>query len=124
LKLTLCVVFLLAVLNGCATQDKYKIKVSALVGATEDQLIQKWGEPQGVDKLSNNTKVLTYVSIINIKIPDSKPKFQTAGNVGQEIRMIESIPGLSSALICNTKFQIQDEVVIDWHIQGNDCKSN
>lgn len=114
----------MTVLNGCATQEKYRTKVSALVGASEEQLIQKWGVPQMVDKLSNNTRNLTYVSIINIDVPESKPQFQTAGNVGQEVRMIESIPGLSSALICNTKFQIQDNVVIDWHIQGNDCKSN
>ncbi len=124
MKLIFCVIFLVTVLNGCATQEKYRTKVSALVGASEEQLIQKWGVPQMVDKLSNNTRNLTYVSIINIDVPESKPQFQTAGNVGQEVRMIESIPGLSSALICNTKFQIQDNVVIDWHIQGNDCKSN
>ena len=93
------------------------------MGKPEGQLIKQWGEPQRVNELSNNTKILTYISIINIKVEGSSPKFETSGNVGQEVRVIESIPGLSSAFICNTIFQIQDKVVIDWQIQGNDCKS-
>jgi hypothetical protein len=66
----------LCLLAGCATTANYEKILQSWVGASELELVRKWGTPQRVYE-TGGTKFLTYASSRNIYIPGTAPQYQT-----------------------------------------------
>ena len=115
-------VFMLFALASCATQGRYEEKLESMIGLSEDDLIQKWGQPQKKINVSTRIKYFSYTSASSVEHPASGPQFESL-QYGAQIRYSEGTPDLSYELTCQTRFKITDGFIEGWHITGNDCTS-
>lgn len=107
----LCLVFILI---SCATQGKYQKRLDTWLGHSENELVSSLGIPNGsYEREINNKKVkyLTYNSTRNQYIPNGN-------HIG---------PGLNGNFVgkhCTTSFAIEDDKIVSWKYDGNDCVAN
>lgn len=114
---------LAAVLAGCATTANYEKILDSWVGASEIDLVRKWGTPQRVYE-TGGTKFLTYASSRNIYLPGTAPTYQTTyiGNTAYTNR-IGGTPGQNIGMTCVTTFEVRNDRIVSWRWEGNDCKA-
>lgn len=99
--------------TSCAipTSEKYEAQLNSWLGQPEDALVSSWGIPDGTyeRKIEGiNVKYLTYNHTRNAYIPD-------ANNMGT------AFSGHFVAQSCKTSFAIENNEVVSWKYDGNDC---
>lgn len=106
-------IFGILCLASCAlaTSEKYEKQLNSWMGQPEEALVSSWGIPDGnyERKVEGvNVKYLTYNSTRNVYIPD-------ANNMGT------ALSGNFVARSCKTSFAIEDDKIVSWKYDGNDC---
>lgn len=114
---------ILFALAGCATTANYEKILNSWVGATELDLIRKWGPPRQSYE-AGDSKFLVYSSSRNVYIPGTAPAYETTviGNTAYT-NPVGGTPGQNIGLSCQTTFEVSSERIVSWRWQGNDCKA-
>tara|TARA_R110000765_G_scaffold419573_1_gene523885 strand:+ start:103 stop:603 length:501 start_codon:yes stop_codon:yes gene_type:complete len=111
-------------LNGCATQSNYKAELDTWVGATENELVNSWGPPNGLYNKPDGGKILTYQESGSYSLP-GYPSTSSSTNMGVTTT-VTTVP--SDTIIqtgCKTNFYFSPEGrITTWNFQGNSCVSN
>jgi len=121
MKKAITLTVILIVLAGCAVRANYENVLNSWVGATEIDLVRKWGVPQQFYE-TGGRKFLVYSSSRNMILPGSPPSY-TQTVVGNTIykNRVGGIPDQYIELNCKTTFELENEKVVSWRWQGNDC---
>ena len=120
-------------LFACAYPNEYNLKLDSLIGASESDVEAQFGRPSAIKLIGDNTKILAYTNVDNIFVPS---EFYTYSQ-GNEIYGADGLysPFLSTYLfsdnpgdigyeakyICKTLFLLQNNKVVTWKWQGNNC---
>jgi len=116
----LTVAIVLALLAGCATEARYRERLSAWEGASENDLVASWGVPDGFYEATDGTRFLTYRRDRTVYLPGTPDRVRVDPLTGRA----ETIPGRSGVLhrtSCETTFEIVADVVEGWSYRGNNC---
>ena len=118
-KLLLSVVILL--LAGCAASAKYEAFLGEWVGASELEVVRRWGPPVQVYEVEES-KFLVYSSSRNVTFPGSPPIYTTRV-VGRTLYTDSygGTPAQNVTYACQTVFEMVDGKVMSWSYKGNDC---
>lgn len=110
-----------AALAGCATTGKYEQMLASWVGAPEVELIRVWGTPMRVYD-SGGRRFMLFSDSRNISMPGVAPTYTTTfvGNTAYT-NARGGVPAQNLGLWCNTTFEVQNERVVSWRWEGNDC---
>ncbi|HHM5293883.1 TPA: hypothetical protein ACRMRV_006294, partial [Pseudomonas aeruginosa] len=115
------VLWVIAVLAGCATTAKYENVLNSWVGSSEIDLIRAWGPPQQAYN-SGESRFITYTNSSNIYMPGVSPSYTTTyyGNTAYTTSSGGS-PAQNIPLSCTTTFELKNGVILSWQWQGNHC---
>ena len=121
MKKALALTAVMIILTGCATRANYEKALNSWVGSTEIDLIRKWGVPQQFYE-TGGRKFLVYSSSRNMHIPGTPPSHTSTvvGNTTYKNR-VGGTPDRDIELTCKTTFELENEKVVSWRWQGNDC---
>ncbi len=86
------IVLLVLMLTGCVSSPDYSQSLQPWVGASQESLVNIWGDPASINFVTPNQQVLTY--------------FQMNNN-GEEF--------------CRTTFTVTDGDVTDFAFEGDNC---
>ncbi len=130
-KIKIGILSLCIILNACATPQKYDQQLNQEIGKTANQLMNKYGQPAKVKKLTNGDEIISYISINNQVVQDPNYDFNndfitedemfypfTYG--GNEIP-IGNYMGEVITEYCKTDFYLKNNKVISWQWKGNAC---
>ena len=120
----------LLLVSGCTpsrTTANYEAILETYVGFQEVELVRKWGTPSRVHKV-DGSRFLTYISENQVHVSGTAPSYKTTcTNYGFQEKCTSQAVGGSAARTytdrCITTFELQDDIVMRWQIDGNDCKS-
>jgi hypothetical protein len=116
--------------TGCVTQEQrnaaYEKALSQWQGASEETLLARWGKPMA-EQASGNGKWLTYV-VNNGVAPTSTVSFGFGGygygggntSMGAGVGVTAPV-GTPSAMICTTRFLVENGKVTTWNFDGQGC---
>ena len=123
MKLRFAFLVSLLVLGGCATTENYEKMLGSWVGASELELVRRWGAPQRTFD-SGGRKFLEYASDRNVFIPGVAPTYTTSmiGNTAYTKRVGGSA-SQNIAKSCQTTFELLNDRIQSWRYYGNDCKA-
>jgi hypothetical protein len=97
---------------GCATTGNYEARVRSWEGKSPDELIQSWGEPNSVEKLSSGDRMLVYARLTH------EPFSSDGSN-----RQVSSASPQEMYIKCATYFKVSPEnKIISTLFQGDECK--
>lgn len=115
------IIFLLLI--GCATTENFENMLKTWVGASEGELIRKWGIPTNTYTLEA-TKFIEYYQSRGVYIPPTRPSYNTSV-IGNTIYTtpVGGSPGGYIEYECKVTFELQNSIVSSWSYEGNDCKS-
>jgi len=122
-KRRLLFAFVVIALAGCATTANYEKILNSWVGATELELVRKWGPPQQTYEAGGH-KFLAYANTRNVYIAGTAPSYTTT-YIGKTAytNSVGGSPAQNINMSCQTTFEIADEKVVSWQWKGNDCKA-
>lgn len=103
----LITISLVVFLCGCATRAKYEAILNGWIGASEDELVTKWGAPSQTYTTQKGNKILTYVDKTDetVLLPNGLP-YEVSRS-------------------CKTTFTVNPSGVIErYAIEGSDCVSS
>ena len=121
MKKAILLTAVLLIFAGCATRANYEKALNSWVGSSEIDLIRKWGVPQQFYE-TGGRKFLVYSSSRNMNIPGTPPSYTSTivGNTTYRNR-VGGTPDQNIELNCKTTFELENEKVLSWRWQGNDC---
>ncbi|WP_392561070.1 hypothetical protein RHO12_07675 [Orbus sturtevantii] len=123
IKLLISCIFIL-ILAGCATTAKYEKILDSWVGASEQQLIESWGIPDGTYE-AGNLKFLSYRYSDQRILYGSPPVYVSNVRKGRIYTdVVGGTPDMIVSNWCKTTFTIEKEKVIKWTFNGNSCIAN
>jgi hypothetical protein len=118
--------------TGCATAESrnnsYEQALGQWQGASEDQLVARWGKPMSEQPTGTGTgKWLTYV-VNNGVVPGPTVGFSIGGfgfgggHSGVGLGAGAAVPvGNATALVCTTRFLVENGRVSTWNFDGPGC---
>ena len=114
---------MLGVLAACATAIDPQPALDSWIGASEPQLVARWGAPQEAFE-AGGTRTLIYASERNIVLPRAAPSHQGTMMGNSEITTPTS--GAAPTVLrrfCRTIFALRGGVVAGASYRGDDCKA-
>ena len=125
MKKFLSIIILGLLLEGCATQGKYKALLDTWVGLTEDQLVDVWGPPNGLYNKKDGGRILTFAWSGSYYLPGDTNTSSGSTHDGVITTTTTVSPGRYITTGCKTNFYISAAgKIITWNFQGNNCVSN
>lgn len=131
LKKTFYILTLISSLTACATAGKYNNQLTADVGKSAQQIINQYGNPTHVKRLTNGDEIFTYINVNEQVIPSPNYYFNNGFMTedemfapftygGNEIP-VGNFMGEVVTDYCNTKFYLKNNIVTSWQWKGNSC---
>ena len=118
----LLILLLSVFLINCSTQKGYVEILDTWIGATEEELVQKWGVPSGQYNKSDGGKLLSFSSNRTIVLPGSSSTYGTISPLGTLNLNTYGTPATPIGLYCETTFDISSSgVILGYSFKGNDC---
>ena len=114
-------VSLVVLVAGCATTENYEKMLNTWVGASEVDLVKKWGPPDSVYE-GAGSRFLTWNRTGQVYVP-GMPTYQTY-RIGNTIYTQPAL-GPQGYIVneqCKTTFELKAERVASWRWEGNVCK--
>lgn len=107
----------LLLLSACATTGNYEANLNSWRGRTPEELIEKWGYPDGTFDHPNGNKVYIY-SNSRSTASVSPSIYQNPYTPGTDITVTNNTSW------CKTYFEVDDRGLIStWRWEGNACRS-
>ena len=112
----------LIMLFACVTPNSYNLKLNSLIGASS-----------AIKILGDDTEILAYTNVDNVFVPSEFYTYSQGDEIyGQDglfspflsTYLFSNNPGdigYEAKYICKTLFLLQNNKVIAWKWQGNDC---
>jgi hypothetical protein len=96
------IVIIFPIIAACASADGYDQRLQPLLGHSESDLIQKWGQPQGRDSLPDGMALLSYHT--------------------EKVQEIPGNPPNRVHFSCTTQFKLNaSRVVVQYSHEGSGC---
>lgn len=127
------VLIIMVLLFACATPQGYDKKLNSFLGASEADIIKKFGRPSAIKILDDNIVILAYTKVDDVFVPSEFYTYQQGDEVyGQDglfspflsTYLFSNNPGdigYEADYICKTLFLLQNDKVTAWRWQGNNC---
>jgi len=111
-------------LVSCATTEKYEKVLNTWIGATELDLVRKWGAPQKTYEVSNK-KFIVYHNSRTAYIPGQQPSYVTQRDFlgNYTTTSTGGYGGYNVTYTCTTTFEFDKGKVSSWSWEGNACKA-
>ena len=131
LKVFLAICLLLC---GCKSATEYNAKLNKWVGKSQYELLNAWGKPNGIFKLGQKDKIITYTrentdfqrygsSIYNPDFNDMNTAYMPFSyNEDFATENVSYHSGYIKNSVCQTSFYIKDGVVSSCQWRGNNCR--
>ena len=125
MKKILSIIILGLLLEGCATQGKYRALLDTWVGLTEDQLVDVWGPPNGLYNKKDGGRILTFAWSGSYYLPGDTSTSSSSTHDGVVTTTTTVSPGSYITTGCKTNFYISAAgKITTWDFRGNNCVSN
>ena len=114
-------------LTGCATTEKYKMKVNRWRGENINTLIEAWGFPDNTIRAPSGNKVYVYKYRVTGRYPRSYIPGNTTVTTGKNRTYVNTTNGYYVGggrydNQCTTWFEVnKKEIIIMVTFRGNDC---
>ena len=118
---------------ACVSPNAYNLRLNSLIGASKNDIESQFGRPSAIKILGDDTEILAYTNVDNVFVPSEFYIYSQ----GEEIYGQDGLfsPFLSNYLfsdnpgdigyeakyICKTLFLLQNNKLIAWKWQGNNC---
>ena len=124
---------LTVLLGACASAKDYDNALNKFLGASQAQIIQKFGKPSAIKIVDDNTKILAYTRVDDVFVPSEFYTYEQGEEFyGQDgifspflnTYLFSQDPdalGYEAEYICKTLFLLQNDKVTAWKWQGNNC---
>ena len=111
---------LFIVLGGCTVpnESNYIRQVSSWLGRTPEELVTQWGEPTQVIPNQGN---LYYIYMTKKDIELNNIAADGGTNEENAIYPLENLEVSQANLFCQTTFVIQNGLITNWAVEGDDC---
>jgi len=118
-----CLVATAVACVGCATVEKYDVSLNALIGVSQDDLLQRWGRPsRSYD--SGGLHYLVYATSGTAYLSGTATSYQPTSRATQmHDSAVGGSPDFPIELACVTTFELSNARVVSWSHSGNYCKS-
>jgi hypothetical protein len=115
---------LAACLGSCTTTQNYEASLDGWIGKTEKELVMSWGIPDKQYQISQNSKMVSYISTESAVYPSGLSTCFGAVN-GNTIttNCMGNLPPVVQNYYCETFFTLVDGHIDRWGHKGNDCRS-
>lgn len=129
------ILILVIVLFACATPQKYNEKLNSMIGASKEDLIKNFGKPSAAKILNNGDTILAYTFVDDVFVPSEFYTYNQGNEIYEEDGLFSPFLstyefsnnpgaiGYEAKYICKTLFLLQNNKVIAWKWQGNNCVS-
>lgn len=129
------------VLVGCATAEKFNLRMNEYMGRSEAELVGRLGPPQSVYTLDDGSKVLTYTRGSSVFIPGAVTTTPVTTNTTGRVNVTTGLrqssgtytqqsttyvqqqqPGTAVNLYCTVHFTLHWRGYLQsWRSEGNNC---
>ena len=129
------ILILVIVLFACATPQKYNEKLNSMIGVSKEDLIKNFGKPSAAKILNNGDTILAYTFVDDVFVPSEFYTYNQGNEIYEEDGLFSPFLstyefsnnpgdiGYEAKYICKTLFLLQNNKVIAWKWQGNNCVS-
>ncbi|MCH8503175.1 MAG: hypothetical protein LAT50_02490 [Ectothiorhodospiraceae bacterium] len=120
---------IIAVLSGCATQQRHAEIMDSWLGEDINDLVASWGYPSGDFRAPNGNKVYVYENTVTGQVPTIVQHGPTTVTGYGNTATIQQGPsvvygGGTRTNWCRMHFETSDSGRIQaWRSEGNSCKS-
>lgn len=122
----------LALLAGCATEEKYNKELDGFINQPASSVEAKFGKPSAAKIFGNGDEVITYTKVSESYVPSEYYMYNNNFIPGQEVVYspftgdydfypFEQSFGYTVSRSCQTSFLVEQGVVSGWRWKGNDC---
>lgn len=123
----------LIMIFACASPNAYNLKLNSLIGASKSDIESQFGRPSAIKIIGDNSEILAYTNVDNVFVPSEFYTYSQGNEIYGEDGLFS--PFLSTYLfsdnpgdigyeakyICKTLFLLENNKVVAWKWQGNDC---
>ena len=133
IKKTAFVLILVFVLFACATTQKYDAKLNSMIGESQETLFKKFGKPSASKIFDNGDVIFAYTSIDDVFVPSEYYTYNQGNEIYEEDGLFSPFLttyqfsnnpgdiGYEAKYICKTLFLMQNNKIVAWKWQGNNC---
>jgi hypothetical protein len=128
LSRSVAAVLLVLAVAGCATKEKYDLRLRDWVGEASDDLVRSWGPPASTFKLRNGNEMFVYDKRIDDTYTTPTQISQAPGTVAGSV----FIPGPTTVTggetrrrvyTCRTQFEIDPAgKIVRYQFDGDACR--
>ena len=125
MKTILKTLTLIGLLSGCQNisyaQSKYAQKLQPWIGRNAYSLYEQWGTPATTQNIGSNTYLITYYQSESQPIDDDFQPY--VGEMSYDAMTVpnDGLPTPPPLFYCQTSFTIQNNIIIDYSFNGDDC---
>ncbi len=119
-RIALSATLFAVLIAGCATETGYRERLAAWQGASEGDLVEAWGVPDGFYEAPDGARYLTYRRERTSYFPGT-PGSTYVDPVTGSVQTVPGQPGVLRQSSCKTTFKIVDGSVESWRYTGNAC---
>lgn len=118
-------------ISSCTSTKNYESILNTWINDTEQNLVSRWGPPQGFYISPEGDRILTYHRNGTIELPGYEgpsTTYLSGTNYGGSFHGTATTYGNSSApttiyLSCQTNFTVKNGRITTWSYQGNNCRA-
>lgn len=108
-------------LAGCVSDAGYNQSLQQWIGMPQEALYHEWGVPQSEFYLTPYRKVVTYVETENSPIDGNTQPYQGIINYQAMETQNFGSDTVSTDYYCKTSFTIENNEIVDFSFNGDDC---
>lgn len=117
--LTICVL-----MAGCRhepTVAAYQGELNGWIGKSEEDLYASWGYPNTSYSVADDTFIATYIENFNTPVQGDADPYADEMVYSAMKTPTFGLPTPQGVYYCKTSFVIQNGVVVDYNLNGDDC---
>jgi len=118
MKTVISLFIFLFLFTSCVTKKEHEDTLNSWLGSTEGAIVASWGVPSSFYE-ANGLRYLTWSNVSQGMIGGT-PSYTSTDYFGN----VYSYPGTAPILVtntCNITMTVENDVIIDWRYEGNNC---
>lgn len=103
------------------SQSEYAQKLQPWIGKSANSLYAEWGTPVTTKNIGSNTYLVTYYQSESQPIDNDFQPYE--GEMSYDAMAVPDygLPTPPPLFYCQTSFTVQDNIIIDFSFNGDDC---